>query len=234
MARSAPVGMNRFYVALAAIAALGVGGLGFLVSRSGTVSIPANVAVTAADTAGFRGYQLGSADAPVEITEYADYQCPACRDFETVQFPDVRDRLIGAGRVRWRYRDFPLQMHQHARLASHAAACADEQGKFWEVHRVIYEGQSDWAAMRDAGGELRGYAKAAGVDLGRYDDCMKSTKYAGRIQASLDEGIKLGVGSTPTFLIGGRLYPGALPYDVMRHIVDSIAPRQAKPDSAKG
>ena len=101
-------------------------------------------------------------------------------------------------------------------LAAHAAACANDQGKYWEMHRFIYEAQNDWAFKSDAVSQLRNLAK--------YDACMQSAKYAGRIQASSDEGTRLGVPSTPTFVIGGRRVSGNLPYDALKHIVDSIAP----------
>jgi len=61
------------------------------------------------------------------------------------------------------------------------------------------------------------------VDMGKYDECMQSARYAGRIQASYDEAVKSGVGSTPTFMVGGRLYSGALPYDALKKLVDSLA-----------
>ena len=217
--------MKPFYALVAAIAVVGLSVLAWMTMRHGAVSIPANVVVQTADTAGFRGYLLGSPTAPVEVTEYADYQCPACQVFETVQFPDVKSRLIESGRLRWRYRDFPLQQHQHSRVAAHAAACADEQGKFWEVHRMIYEAQGDWDTKSDASGDFRDFAKAAGLDVAKYDACMTSAKYAGRIQASYDEGMKVGVASTPTVMVGGRLYAGVQNYETLRHLVDSLAPQ---------
>lgn len=221
---AAPGGVNRFYVVLGVVAVIGLGLLAWMMSRPASVSIPANVVVQASDTAGFRGYVLGSADAPVEITEYADYQCPACQDFEVVQFPSVRSQLIETGQVRWRYRDFPLDaIHPHARLAAHAAACGDEQGKFWELHAAIYEGQAEWSRAGNATSIFRRYAEQVGLDMAEYDACMTSGRYAGRIQASLDEGRAVGVGSTPTFLIGGRLYPGRLSSDQIRRIADSLA-----------
>ncbi len=110
-----PVGMKRFYAILAGVAVLGLGALGFLLSRPKVSSIPANVTIQPSDTAGFRGYVKGSADAPVEITEYADYQCPFCQTFATLQMPTIEERLIRTGRLRWRYRDFPLQQHEFAR-----------------------------------------------------------------------------------------------------------------------
>jgi protein-disulfide isomerase len=220
----APGGMKRFYAILIGVAVVGLGVLGVLLSRPKTVSIPANVTIQASDTAGFRGYIKGSADAPVEITEYADFQCPFCQTFATLQMPTIEERLIRTGRLRWRYRDFPLQQHSFSRLAAHSAACADEQGKYWEQHQRIYDGQAEWASQGDAGPTFRQYAQANGLDLNRYDACMKSGKYAGRIQASYEEGSRLGVTSTPTLLVGNRLYQGRLDSDAIRRLVDSLAP----------
>ena len=221
-------GMKRFYAVFAAVAVIGVAVLAYLLLKPATVSIPANVTVQPSDTSGFRGYIKGSATAPVEITEYADYQCPFCQTFATLQMPTIEDRLIRTGRLRWRYRDFPLQQHSFARLAAHSAACADEQGKYWDQHQRIYEGQSEWSAARDAGPILRNYAKASGLDLNRYDACMKAGKYAGRIQASANEGVQVGVASTPTLLVGGRLYKGRFDSDAIIKLVDSLAPRTTK------
>jgi protein-disulfide isomerase len=221
-------GMKRFYAVFAAVAVIGLGALAYLATRPQTVSIPANVTVQPSDTSGFRGYLKGSPDAPVEITEFADYQCPFCQTFATLQMPTIEERLISTGRLRWRYRDFPLQQHSFSRLAAHSAACADEQGKYWEQHDRIYEGQAEWAAARDAGPIFRRYAQADGLDLGRYDACMKAGKYAGRIQASVNEGVQVGVNSTPTLLVGGRLYRGRFDSDAITKQVDSLAPRRPR------
>ncbi len=222
---ASPIGMTRFYTILGAVAVVGIGLLGYQLSKPATVSIPANVTVQPSDTAGFRGYVKGSDSATVEITEYADYQCPFCQTFATLQMPTIEERLIKTGRLRWRYRDFPLQQHSYSRLAAHSAACADEQGKFWPQHERIYEGQSEWAASRDAADIFRRYAREVGLDLAKYDACMSSGKYAGRIQASYEEGARAGVSSTPTLLVGGRLYQGRFDSDAITRLVDSLAPR---------
>lgn len=222
MAASQP-GMNRFYLALGAAAVAGLAAIVYLVRSPKQVSIPANVAVLASDTAGFRGYVLGSDSAKIEISEYADYQCPGCQSFESIQFPAVMEQLIQTGMVRWRYRDFPLdEIHPHARVAAHAGACGDEQGKFWELKALIYQHQYEWSSMRSASGKFAELARQAGLDGGKFDECMSSARYAGRIQASVEEGLKLGVGSTPTFLIGGRLYPASMPSDSIRALVQSL------------
>ena len=221
-------GMKRFYSLFAVLAVAGLGVLGYLLTRPATVSIPANVTVQASDTSGFKGYVKGSPTAPVEITEYADYQCPFCQTFATLQMPTIEERLVNTGRLRWRYRDFPLQQHSFARLAAHSAACADEQGKYWDQHRRIYEGQPEWASSRNAAPIFRKYAGAAGVDLGRYDACMQSGKYAGRIQADQNSGLAAGVSSTPTLLANGRLYRGRFDSDAIIKLVDSLARHSTK------
>jgi protein-disulfide isomerase len=218
-----PAGLKQFYFALAAVALVGAGALAWVLARPATVSIPANVTVQTADTAGFSGYVLGDAGAPLELTEYADYQCPFCQTFATLQMPTIRQRLIQTGRIRWRFRDFPLQQHRHSRVAAHAAACADEQGKFWPMHDRIFEGQPEWAEERDATATFKRYAAEVGLDGTKYDECMRTAKYAGRIQASYNEGVRLGVSSTPTILFGGRLYQGRFDSDAIARLADSLA-----------
>lgn len=216
--------LNRFYLVLLVIA-VGGGGLLYWQVQRGIPSIPANVTVTVADTAGFQGYFLGDSSAPVVITEYADYQCPGCQSFDMVQFPDIVRQLIETGKVRWRYRDFPLdRLHPFARLAAHSAACADDQGRYWNQHAMIYQGQAQWSIESDASGTFREYAEKVGLDVKAYDGCMLSAKYAGRIQASYDEGVRVGVNGTPTFLIGDRLYNGLSNSDALKHLVDSLTP----------
>lgn len=225
----AAAGVNRFYFVLGAAALAGIAVLVYQVQKPKAVSIPVNVTVLAADTAGFRGYFLGSDSAKIEVTEYADYQCPVCQDFENIQFPAVRQQLIETGIVRWRYRDFPLDMHPNARVAAHAAACANDQGKFWAMHDALYQHQAEWSPMKNAAAAFSDYAKAAGLDVSPYDQCMRDAKYAGRIQASYDEGLKVGVGGTPNFLIAGRLYTTTLPSDSIRAIVLRSVPQPILP-----
>lgn len=218
--------MNRFYLVLGVGAVAGLAALVYLMNAPKNVSIPANVAVLASDTAGFRGYLLGSDSAKIEISEYADYQCPGCQQFESVQFPAVMQQLIQTGQVRWRYRDFPLDMHPHSRVAAHAGACADDQGKFWELKSLIYEHQYEWSPMKNAAGKFAELARQAGLDGAKYDECMQSAKFAGRIQASVEEGVKLGITGTPTFLIGARLY-GGLSSDSIKAVVQRLQAAQA-------
>ncbi|MGH7583852.1 MAG: DsbA family protein [Gemmatimonadales bacterium] len=223
-----------FYIALAVVVA---GGAYFIYSRmTGTSapSMPANITVTPADTSGFQGYTIGSPSAPVLVTEFAAYTCPYCANFDAVWFPDLKTRLIDTGKARFRFRDFPLGTegeHRWSRVAALAAACANDQGHFWDVKGQIFARQHEWATGNNPMPVLRSIASGAQLDMSRWDACMKSAKYAGRIEASWQEGNKLGVNSTPTFLIGGRLYT----LDVIRtadafvKLVDSVGAATVAP-----
>lgn len=228
-------GQKPFYIALGVIVA---GGVWFIASRilgSHNISIPANVVVTAADTSGFRGYLMGSASAPVEITEYGDFQCPQCGNFDQVQWPDVKARLIDPGKARFRFRDFPLdQLHSHTRVASHAAACADDQQHFWDVADALFRRQTEWGLPQSPSNPMPIFTdivKTAGLNVDAWDTCMKSAKFAGRIQASKNEGEALGVNGTPSFLIGGRIYE-TMGSDQMVKLVDSIIAAAPPPTGA--
>lgn len=227
---AAPSGVKHFYYLLGCLAIAGVLGIGYLMLRRPPVSIPANVTIQVSDTSGFHGYYMGSDSAPLTVTEYADYECPACQQFMVVQMPTIEERLIRTGRVRWRYRDFPLDQHRQSRVAAHAAACASEQNKYWEMNQRIYAWEPEWPFKRDASGIFRDYARELGLDLAKYDACMSSARYAGRIEAGRLEGQAAGVESTPTFMINNRLYPGggSVHYDMLKSLLDSLQAKPAK------
>ena len=214
-------GMKGFYALLAAVAVIGAGVLWYG-SRARPAPPPAATPSVAAAADGFTGYTLGSDRAPVEITEYSDFECPFCASFATVQMPVIRAQLIAPGKVRWRYRDFPLPSHRYSRLAALAAQCAGEQGKFWEMHDQLFA-HHQWAQTgKDPRGLFRDFARAAGLDLERYDACVDSQRYAGRIQASVAEGEARGVNGTPSFFVNGRRYDGRPTSDDFQRLVDSL------------
>lgn len=217
--------MNRFYVVLGILAvALGVAMFTLLrTGGSGAAAAAAGPPPAVTDD-GFRGYTMGDSTAPVEVTEYSDFECPFCAQFATVQMPTIREQLVTTGKVRWRYRDFPIPGHQYGRFAAHAAQCAGEQGKFWEMHdQLFYHHQ--WAQTgKDPSRLFRDFARDAGVDLTRYDACMTSGRYASRIEFSRQEGLGKLVDGTPTFYINGKKFTGPRANsDVFKAIADSLA-----------
>lgn len=213
--------MKRFYVALAVIAVIGVAAL--LMARKRSSDGTQVLASVAADSTVFPGHVLGSDTAPVTIVEYADFQCPACGKFAVLTEPDVRTRLVNTGRVRWIFRDFPLDGHPNSMPAHLAAACAGEQGKFFQMHDELYFNQGRWALEARPQRQFRAYARAIGLDLGRYDDCVASKRYLGRLTAMKDNALSRGINETPTFEIDNRRMSGYIDYDSLKALVDRAA-----------
>jgi protein-disulfide isomerase len=219
--------MRRFYLLLLLVAVV-AGVLMWKGSRGGSPDASATpagvaVAVTAADSA-FKGYVIGAETAPVEVVEYADFQCPHCGEFANVQFPTIKEQLISTGKLRWRFRDYPLGF-PWSRVSAQAGQCAGEQGKFWEMEEMLFQRQSDWGSSnRDPAGTFRDLARGIGVDLNKYNACMDGQRYAGRIEASHQEGEARGVTGTPTFFVNGRELDGHrfANSDAFQSLVDSL------------
>ena len=180
---------------------------------------------------------IGSASAPVEVIEFADFECPACGQFATLTEPDVRTRLVNTGQVRFRFMDFPLSMHKNTWDASLAAACANDQGKFWQMHDALFANQDRWngeTTSRPRGpiGEL---AKGLGLDMTKYNGCMDAETHRAKVQSHLAQGEKRGVQSTPTFVFNGLVVPSAIPYDAFKKYVDgALKAAPVRTDSAAG
>lgn len=178
------------------------------------------------------GYLMGNPEAPVQVIEFADFECPACAQFFTLTEPDVKARLIDTGIISYRFFDFPLPMHPNTWHASNAAACANEQGKFWEMHDALFNTQDQWSGMatRRPKGKLQELAGQVGLDVGQWEDCFDSQKYLANIQAHEREAVRRGAGQTPTFIIGSRLIPGSISYDKFKAYVDTaLAEARANP-----
>ena len=232
--RAAKRPMKNFYLAIGAIALAGIAAIGYAASRP-------KQAVTTVDPQHLpaaAGHLLGRADAPVQVLEFADFECPQCGVFGTVTEPDVRERLVKTGTISYRFFDFPLDMHRNTVPAHNAAACADEQGKFWEMHDKLFGGQTDWngEATSSPKGIFVGYAKAIGLDEAKFEGCYDARKFGPQIEANRQEAIKRAVNSTPTFIIGKRMIPGNLPYDTFKAYVDSalVEARAAAPAAPAG
>jgi len=157
-------------------------------------------------------YSLGPANAPVTIVEFADFECPACRAEEPLVKQLLRDYPT---QVRLVFREFPLPTHEYAELAAEAAEAAGAQGKFWEMHDILYENQQH-LTMND----ILGYATTIGLDVKAFQADLESHKYQAVVQKDVADGQALGVQGTPTFFINGTKYLGALPYDQLTAAVE--------------
>jgi protein-disulfide isomerase len=224
-ARNASSRPKAFFWLLGAIALVGVAALGYVVTRPEAGPTDARNVADTTNAGPAQGYLMGRVDAPVKILEYADFECPSCAGFATVTEPDVRTRIIDAGLASLTYYDFPLTQHRNTLAASNAAACADEQGKFWPMHDRIYQAQDEWNGQATDRPKpfFKRYATEVGVDVDRWESCYDSRKYQKRIAANLADGVRRGVNSTPSFIIGNKVYAGMRSYDDLKRIVDSVA-----------
>ncbi len=156
---------------------------------------------------------LGDADALVTLVEFSDFQCPFCaRVMPTLK----RVHETYGDRVRIVWKDFPLTaIHPQAFKAAEAGQCAREQGKFWEYHDRLFGNQQ---ALEPE--SLKKYAAEVGLDEEQFNACMDTAKYGDRVQEQMGIGARLGVSSTPTVFVNGRLVSGAQPYEVFAEIID--------------
>ena len=223
-----------FWIALGVLALVGITGLSWMASRPRAVATRLDPSLPAIKS---EGYVIGSASAPVEVIEFADFECPACGQFATLTEPDVRTRLVNTGQVRFRFMDFPLSMHKNTWDASLAAACANDQGKFWEMHDALFANQDRWngEATSRPRGPIGDLAKGLGLDMTKYNGCMDAETHRAKVQSHLAQGEKRGVQSTPTFVFNGLVVPSAIPYDAFKKYVDgALKAAPVRTDSTAG
>ena len=210
-----------FYGILLLLVVAGAGGIFYSVTggKPKPIELPKGTPLPKAE-----GYLRGNPDAAITIIEFADFECPGCGQFATVTEPDIRTRIVDAGLANFRYYDFPLSIHANTMAASLAASCAADQGKFWEMHDVIFAGQPDWNTQQTSNPRkfFDKYAGALGLDMKVYAQCFDSQKNLPRIEANRNAGNERGVASTPTLLIGNKLYSGMMGYDAIKAVVDSM------------
>jgi len=164
----------------------------------------------------------GSPDAPVTIYEFSDYQCPFCLRFAQETKPQIDEQYIATGKVRFVYKDFPIDsIHAQARLASEAAECAGAQDAYWPMHDSLFAGKDEWADNLDAAAVFKGYAAELGLDSAAFDSCLDDGIYSDEVQADLEEGQAAGVTGTPSFFINGQMLVGAQPFEVIAQAIEN-------------
>ena len=164
----------------------------------------------------------GDPNAKVTIIEFSDYQCPFCGRFYDQTLSQIQKDYIDTGKAKLIYRDFPLSFHPNAQKGAETAECAKEQGKYWEMHDMLFSKQSEWSSLdaAAAAAKFKGYAKTLGLTTA-FDSCLDTGKTAAEVQKDFTDGSSYGVSGTPTFYINGAELVGAQPYSSFKQAIDA-------------
>ncbi|KKS64312.1 MAG: hypothetical protein UY14_C0040G0007 [Parcubacteria group bacterium GW2011_GWA1_47_9] len=154
----------------------------------------------------------GNFSAPVTLVEFSDFQCPFCERIGPTVNKILNDY---PDEVRLVYKNFPLSFHQYGQQAAEASECASEQGKFWEYHDKLFANQSDFSVEN-----FKKWAKDLNLDSGKFNLCLDSGKYSGKVKSDFDEGTRKGVNGTPTIFVNGQAVVGAQPFEVFKRAID--------------
>jgi protein-disulfide isomerase len=147
---------------------------------------------------------LGPKDAKVTITEYGDFQCPACKTFALSMEPRLKQEFVDTGQARLVFRNMAFIGNESVQAAV-AAECANEQGSFWNYYFKLYSGQQGENAGTFSADLLSAYAQSLGLDMGKFNSCLSSGKYLQKVQDETNTGDQLGVQQTPAIFINGKL-----------------------------
>jgi len=164
---------------------------------------------------------IGGENAEVTLIAFSDFACPYCAKFETEILPKILEKY--GDKVKFVYRDFPLPFHGNKSiLAAKAANCAGDQGKYWDMHNILFERQTEWVKLDDISVKQRfyAYAEELSLDMNDFKACIESEKYDEEIKKDYFDGEKAGVTGTPTVFINGIKIVGAKPIETFYEIID--------------
>ncbi len=165
------------------------------------------------------GTSMGDPNAPVIIEEYSDYLCTYCQQFTQETEPQIIQQYISTGQVYFIYRNFIRTPDSEA--PSGASLCAADQGMFWEYHDILFANQSGHGSQAYTPRRLEAYADTIGLNLSQFNECVESKKYQEELQTFHIQAVNLGVESTPTFFISGKMIPGALPFAAFQQEIEA-------------
>lgn len=162
---------------------------------------------------------IGNADATVTIIEYSDYQCPYCLRFHTTIFPELAKQYIDTGKVKYSFKHFPFLTPESA-IAAQAAECAADQGRFWDYHNYLYAERERAGRLVATKAQFVEFAVALDLNTETFSRCLNEDLTLDRVRQDAQEGQKVGVRGTPSFLINGKLIVGAQPLIAFQAAID--------------
>ena len=165
------------------------------------------------------GHVLGSPEATVTVVELGDFGCWACALFHQTTWPAVEREFIQTGRVQWRHVPFLFGL-RHGDDGAKAAECAADQGRYWEMHDVLYTRHKEWTKPRNPKDFLHAYASELGLETEAFETCYKEDHGRDRTRRATRAAEELKVSGTPTFFINGSRALGALTMEVFRRLLE--------------
>jgi protein-disulfide isomerase len=188
---------NRFFITILVVAAVVVGAFAYTKHQSNN-----KTGGSSSTSAQPSNHTEGSSKTGVVLIEYGDYQCPACGQYYPIVkqvYDTYKDQIM------FQFRNFPLlQIHKNAFAGARAAEAADKQGKYWEMHDILYENQQTWGAATDPSTFFESYAQQLKLDVAKFKVDYASQAVNDLINADISEGQKIGANSTPTFVLNGK------------------------------
>lgn len=159
----------------------------------------------------------GNAESQVTLVEYSDFQCPACGAYQ----PLVKQLMQEFGdKIQFVYRHFPLsQIHANAEGAAFASEAAGKQGKFWEMHDLLFANQAVWSKSPIAGQLFEKYASELGIDLAQFKTDVRSSEVKGKVRNDYLSGVAFGIEGTPTFFLNGKKLENPRSYEQFKAII---------------
>ena len=198
--------------------------LGFLLfkslemEKSKPSSTPAALTTQKAESVSEADWVKGNKDSKVSLIEYSDLQCPACGAY----YPVTKKLLTEFGEsIIFAYRHFPLrQIHFNSQISAQAAEAAGLQGKFWEMHDLLFERQEKWAEEKDPKALFKQYAQELGLDVEQFKGDLESEKVRNEVEGDFQSGLKSGVNATPTFFLNGKKIQNPRTFEEFKSIIE--------------
>lgn len=206
---------NRFTYIIGAVLVVGIGLIVLLSRLSGGGAPPVSVTEGEINTA--TGFAIGSADAPITIVEWSDYQCPYCAQAATEAFPQLREKYIDTGQVRYIAKDFPLSGHPQSNPVAEYVNCAINQDEemYWALRELVFGRQREWSGTRNFLDRIRAYAAEVGLDGDAMESCFRAATMREQIQVTRREGLAMNITGTPALFVNGQQVGGYVPWETL-------------------
>lgn len=209
--------MSKQTITMVVIGAVIIIGAFIMFKKSPTTNAPT---VNIQNLVSSTDHMTGSATAKVQLVEFGDYQCPAC-GYAYPVIKQVVDAHSSDPNFNFVFRNFPLPMHANALAAAQAAEAAGEQGKYFEMHDLLYTHQNDWADLTDPTAVFENYAQQLHLDMTKFKTAFSDPKITSMLVSQRQQAMDMGLAGTPTFFLNNRQLPGIPSADELLKLINN-------------